>query len=315
LIVVVSWKLTAPIKRLAVFARKLAAGDLDAHVGDVRLAEEIDQLAHTFDKMVVDLKSNIEHRIHEEAARRAVEHDLQAAKRIQESLLPRLFPPFPNRREFDLHATCNPATLVGGDFFDFFFLDPHTLAFLIADVSGHGIAAAFFMAVSRTAIRNSAIPERVPHEIIGHINQTLDEGNDDKMFVTLFYGHYNTVTGELTYVNAGHDPPFLVRKDGTLETLPATGPLVAVFGDASYYSRTIRLEVGDVLVTFTDGVTEAHSVQDNILYSVKRLESLLPKIHHEHAAEICNRIYRDVDQFAKHERHDDITLLVLKRNE
>ena len=315
LIVVVSWLLTAPIKRLAVFARKLAAGDLDAHVGNVRLAEEIDQLAHTFDKMVVDLKSNIERRIQEETARKTVEHDLKAAQRIQESLLPRLFPPFPDRTEFDLHAAYKPAAFVAGDFFDFFFIEPQTLVFVIADVSGHGIAASLFMAVSRTAIRNSSIPEKLPHEIIDHANRTLCADNDDKMFVTVFYGHYNTVTGELTYVNAGHDPPYIVRKDGNLEALRATGPLVAAFEDISYDSCTVRLEAGDVFVAYTDGVTEAHSTQDNVLYGVKRLESLLHEIHHESVTEICNRIYRDADQFAKHEQNDDITLLVLKKNE
>ena len=315
LLIIVSFLLTAPIKRLAAFARKLAAGDLNAHVGDVRLAKEIDQLAHTLDKMVIDLQSNIERRIQEETARQAVERDLKAAQRIQESLLPRLFPPFPDRSEFDLYATCKPAAFVAGDFFDFFFIDPHTLVFLIADVSGHGIAASLFMAVSRTAIRNSSVPERLPHEIIVNVNQLLCADNDDKMFVTLFYGHYNTATGELTYVNAGHNPPYIVRKDGNLETLSATGPLVAAFEDISYDSHAVLLEVGDVLVTFTDGVTEAHSSQDNILYGDERLESLLGVIHREPVMEICDRIYREADQFAKHEQNDDITLLTLRRNE
>jgi sigma-B regulation protein RsbU (phosphoserine phosphatase) len=314
LIVVTSWRLTSPIKRLAKFARKLAAGDLNAHVGDVRFAGEIDQLARTFDKMVVDLKSNIEHRIREETARKTVEGELKAARRIQASLLPRVFPPFPDRSEFDLYATNEPAAYVAGDFFDFFFIEPNTLAFVIADVSGHGIPAALFMAVSRTAIRNFAVPERSPREIIDRVNQILSTDNDDMMFVTLFYGHYAVQTGELTYVNAGHNPPYIVRKDGHLEKLKATGPLVATFEGITYGEGTVRLEKGDLLVTFTDGVTEAHSTRDNILFGEERLERLLSEVYDESVSEICRQISNEADRFSGNERHDDITLLVLRRN-
>jgi len=315
LIVVVSWRLTAPIKRLAKFARKLAAGDLGAHVGDVRFAGEIEQLAHAFDKMVDDLKSNIERRIKEETARQTMEGELHAARRIQASLLPRVFPPFPEHKEFDLHAMNKPVAFIAGDFFDYFFIAPDTLAFVIADVSGHGIPASLFMAVSRTAIRTFAGPEHPPHEIIDKVNNVLSVDNDDMMFVTLFYGHYNIRTGELTYVNGGHDPPYIVRKDGRLERLSATGPLVATFEGVSYQERSVRLEPGDLLVTFTDGVTEAHSSRDNVLYGVERLEQLLTAIREESVEAVCSRIARDADEFAGHEIQDDVTLLVLRRND
>jgi len=313
-IVFIASRLTAPIKRLATFAKKLAAGDLDASVGGIRFSKEINQLANTFDKMVVDLKSNIEQRIKEETARKTVEGELHAARRIQASLLPRVFPPFPERKEFELHAMNEPVAYIAGDFFDFFFIKPDTLAFVIADVSGHGIPAALFMAVSRTAIRTFATPERSPCEIIDQVNRVLSVDNDDMMFVTLFYGHYDTSTGELTYVNAGHDPPYIVRKDGRLEALLATGTMVATFEDSSYVERTVRLEPGDLLVTFTDGVTEAHSSRDNVLYGTERLERLLGEIRGESVESICDRIYRDADQFAGHESQDDVTLLVLRRN-
>ena len=313
-IVIVAGRLTVPIKRLAEFARKIAAGDLNAHVGNIRFAKELDQLAHAFDKMVDDLKSNIERRINEEAARQTVESELKAARRIQVSLLPRIFPPFPDHREFDLYAMNQPATFIAGDFFDYFFIAPKTLAFVMADVSGHGIPAAIFMAVSRTAIRNCAVSERSPREIIDRINRLLNVDNDDLMFVTLFYGHYAVQTGELTYVNAGHNPPYIVRKDGRLETLAATGPLVAAFEDGSFGERTVRLENDDILVTFTDGITEAHSTRNNVLYGEERLERLLHEIHGGTVEEICRQIQDDADRFAEHERHDDMTLLVLRRN-
>jgi len=315
LIVAVSWRLTAPIKRLAQFAQKLAAGDLHAHVGNVQLAREIDQLAQAFDKMVVDLKSNIENRLKGEAARRTLEGELKAARKIQASLLPRIFPPFPDRSEFALHATNEPATYIAGDFFDFFFIEPDKLAFVIADVSGHGIPAALFMAVSRTAIRTFAVSGQSPHEIIDHINRVLCADNDDMMFVTLFYGHYDIKTGDLTYVNAGHNPPYVVRKDGHLEKLAATGPLLATIEDVFYKEQTIHLEVGDILVTFTDGVTEAHSSLDNIMYGEERLERLIQRISERPVDEICDMIRHDTAHFAQYERQDDTTILVLRRNE
>lgn len=313
LIVVVSWRLASPIKRLAQFAQKLAAGDLHAHVGNIQLAREIDQLAHAFDKMVVDLKSNIDHRLKEESARRTVEGELRAARKIQASLLPRVFPPFPDRSEFALYATNEPATFIAGDFFDFFFIEPDKLAFVIADVSGHGIPAALFMAVSRTAIRTVAVSGQSPREIIDHINKVLSADNDDMMFVTLFYGHYDIKTGDLTYVNAGHNPPYVVRKDGHCEKLPATGPLVATIENVSYGERTIHMGAGDLLVTFTDGVTEAHSSRDNVLYGEERLERLIQRINEKSVEEICDMIRHDTDHFAHHERQDDATLLVLRR--
>jgi len=314
LIIVVSWRLTTPIKRLAKFAKKLAAGDLNLHISHVGFAGEIDQLAHSFNKMVVDLKSNIEHRIREESARRTVETELKAARRIQASLLPRIFPPFPDRKDFDLHAMNEPATFIAGDFFDFFFIEPDKLAFVIADVSGHGIPAALFMAVSRTAIRTFALADQSPREIVDRVNKVLSADNDDMMFVTLFYGHYDIGTGDVTYVNAGHNPPYIVRHGGRLETLAATGPLVAAWEDISYAERTVRLNPGDLLVTFTDGVTEAHASRDNVLYGDERLQRLLGEISGEPVAQICGRIYHEADNFAEHERHDDITLLVLRRN-
>ena len=136
--------------------------------------------------------------------------------------------------------------------------------------------------------------------------------NDDLMFVTLFYGHYAVQTGTLTYVNAGHNPPYIVRSDGRLEKLRATGPLVAPFENISYKEQVVHLEDDDLLVTFTDGVTEAHSVKNNVMYGEERLERLLCEIRDQPVAEICNLINSDVDHFSHHERYDDVTLLVLR---
>jgi sigma-B regulation protein RsbU (phosphoserine phosphatase) len=313
-VVAVALWFTEPAKRLAAFAQKLSAGDLDAQIGNVHFAKEITQLAHTFDKMVIDLKSNIEHRIKEETARQAVEEELKVARGIQASLLPHAFPPFPDHREFELFATNEPAEFIAGDFFDFFFIKPNTLAFVIADVSGHGVPAALLMAVTRTIIRSCTTPEHTPREVVSYINRVLSKDNEDTMFVTLFYGHYDVETGDLTYVNAGHDPPYIVRKDGHLQALPATGPLVGAFEKVAYEQQTECLRPGDLLAAFTDGVTEAQSCEDGSMYGVPRLERLLSVIREEPVGKICDRVYDDVAHFAGYECEDDITLLVLRRN-
>lgn len=314
IIVYVSYRITTPIKRLSLFAGELAEGNLDAHVGDLRLQDEIGQLALALDTMASRLKSNIEQRVKEETARKNVENELRIARRIQASLLPRIFPPFPERKEFELHALNEPAAYIAGDFFDFFFIDPDTLALVIADVSGHGIPAAMFMAVARTAIRNFSVRGFSTVEIMQHVNRVLNTDNDDMVFVTAFYGHYSVSRGRLAYVNAGHNPPYLVRKNGALEKLEPTGPLLATFEEISYTEGTARLEPDDLLLLFTDGVTEAHTTANNELFGERRLEHLLNEVRNDPVETICNKIYATVENYSRRERHDDVTLLALKRN-
>lgn len=314
IIVVVSYRITTPIKRLAAFAGDLAGGNLDARVGDVGTRDEIGSLAAAFDRMAADLKTNIESRIREESARKTVEGELRVARRIQASLLPRIFPPFPDRREFELHAMNEPASFIAGDFYDFFFLDKQTLALVMADVSGHGVPAAMFMAVSRTAIRNFSLADKTPREILSKVNDLLNLDNDDMMFVTVFYAHYDVQNGCLTYVNAGHNPPYIVRRDGTLEKLGPTGPLLAAFEGVSYEEGTANLERGDILTMFTDGVTEAHCTEGNVLFGEERLENLLPEIRDDSVDRICDRINEAVERHDRGQRHDDVTLMVLRRN-
>lgn len=310
----ISARLAGSLRRLTDLAEELARGNLDARIRGKRPNDEIGRLASVFDKMVLDLKSNIEQRIKEESVRKTVEGELRVARRIQASLLPRIFPPFPHRKEFDLHAMNEPSTFIAGDFFDFFFMDQDTLTLVMADVSGHGVPSAMFMAVSRTAIRNFTIPGRPPHEIMEQANTVLNMDNDDMMFVTVFYAHYNVVTGRLTYVNAGHNPPYLLRSDGTVEKLESTGPLLAAFDGVPFEEQTVELGPGDVLVTFTDGVTEAYAEEDDILFGEERFEQLIREIRNDPVETICDEIYEAVDRFSKQERHDDVTLLVLRRN-
>ncbi len=314
IISIVSFRITAPLKRLTTFAGKLAKGDFDATIDGEVGSDEIGDLARTFETMTAELKRNVKRLIDEESARKVVEKELQFARRIQASLLPRIFPPFPEMKEFNLHAMNEPATFMAGDFFDFFFIDQTTLVVVLADVSGKGVPAAMFMAVSRTAIRNYTVPGRSVEEIIESVNRTLASDNVDMMFVTCFYGQYDIRTGRLTYVNAGHNPPYIMRQTGGFETLGATGTFLGPFPDLPFSAKEVVLAPGDLLVTFTDGVTEAYDKTPDDLYGETRLETLLEKIRDEPVEDICDIVFEDAIEFSHGERHDDITLLVLRRN-
>jgi phosphoserine phosphatase RsbU/P len=313
IVIGVSIQVTRPIGRLAGVARELAGGNLNVQVTGITSRDEIGQFARTFNTMVTELKANVEQRLRETSARQAVESELKVATEIQLSLMPRTFPPFPERTEFDLHATYQPAKFMAGDYYDFFFVKENVLGVVIADVSGKGVPAAMFMAVVRTAIRNFTSPDRDPAEVLNAVNRALVPGNDKCMFVTLFYGHYNVRTGELVYSSAGHNPPYVLHGKEQFEALSSTGPILGVLPDARYNRATARLDPGDLLVLYTDGVTEA-SPGDGNLFGEPRLEALLLRLMDQPLKDICETIVREVDAYRHHERQDDVTLLVLRRN-
>ncbi|MFZ2657540.1 MAG: SpoIIE family protein phosphatase, partial [Victivallales bacterium] len=313
IIFIMSSRITRPIGLLAEAVDRLGKGDLEAKVTGLKNTDEIGVLARAYNKMLGDLKENVESRISEETARKSVEAELNVAREIQLSLLPRKFPPFPDRNEFELHALNLPAKFMAGDFFDFFMLDDNTLAFVIADVSGKGVPAAMFMAVTRTMLRDVSMSLKSPAVVIKQISDLISMDNDKLMFVTIFYGHYNISTGEFCYVNAGHNPPYLIRKDGKMEEFEPTGPLAAVFPEASYTEKTIRIQPDDTLVCFTDGVTESYAGKGE-LFGEDRLMKLLSEIHAEPVEMICNRISGDVLKYSGGDLKDDVTLLVLRKN-
>jgi sigma-B regulation protein RsbU (phosphoserine phosphatase) len=306
-----SIRVTRPINHLTQAAESLAQGDLDTQVTELKGSNEIARLARTFNTMVSDLKRNVEARIYEEAARKAVESEVRMARSIQAALLPKMLPNEPDR-SFAIHAFNQPAKTVAGDFFDFFFLDQDTLAVIMADVSGKGVPAALYMAVARTMLRDLATFDKTPAEVVTQLNQALAVENDSNMFVTMFLGYYDVVTGTLRYVNAGHNPPYVLREDGTLDHLDPTGPLVAPFYDSEFDMAECRLGCQDSLVLYTDGVTEATSA-DNKFYGEARLESLLRASTTHHADKICETIATSVDQFSQGDLSDDVTVLVLER--
>lgn len=314
IILLSSW-ITRPLEHLAAAVRTVAQGQLDVQLEGIRSRDEIGELALTFNQMVTDLKANIEATVRETAAREAIERELQVARQIQTSLLPMLRPPFPHRREFSLHADNEPAKFMAGDFFDFWLLDEQNLVIVIADVSGKGVPAAMFMAVARTTLRNFSTPGCRPREVIETANRLIAADNEETMFVTLFYGHYHIPSGELVYVNAGHNPPALVRRNGRAQlACDSTGTMLGVFPDAEFDEGRLLLEPGDLLLLYTDGVTEACDPQGQF-FGEAGLTGLLDRLSRQSVEAICQGVLRDVNAHRRHEGQDDVTLVALRRAE
>jgi len=312
IVLFVSAHVTRPIQRLTEAAKALAHGNMDIHVSAATGGDEVAVLARTFNTMVADLKTNIDGRIREETARKEVEGELHAARQVQEALLPGMLL-LESHGQFSLDAVNLPAKLVAGDFFDYFFVDDHRLALVMADVSGKGVPAAIYMAVTRTKLRDFASPGKSPADIVAEVNRGLAENNEHDMFASLFFGYYDASSGELVYVNAGHNPPYVVRHDGRLAILGATGPLVGPFADATFREARRRLDPRDLLVLYTDGVTEAAGA-DGQLFGESRLESLLQSLATRPVDEVCQGITRAVRDFSPGDLQDDATILVLGRN-
>ncbi len=278
---------------------------------------DLDDLSRTIEKAIEEIefvrKSQQEH-----TQLVSIKSDLAVAGEIQQAILPQKFPPIEEMADMvDLFATMTPAKEVGGDFFDFFKIDEKRLGFVIADVSGKGVPASIFMAVSRTLLRATGMRGIDTNECLNYVNNMLCHESIDSMFVTVFYGIYNTETGLVEYTNAGHNPPYVVRADGTVETLPMSENIVAgMFDDFTFTQSTLQLDKGDMLVLFTDGVTEAFNTSGE-MFDEKGLETTLEnKGAGKSSHDICQEILKDVNDFSgKEPQSDDITLMAIRRLE
>ncbi len=242
--------------------------------------------------------------------------DLSLAAEVQLAILPNKFPPFPDvASDVDIHATIKPAKDVGGDFYDFFRIDDDHLGFVMADVSGKGVPAALFMTMSYTLLRFTGTKSLTPVSTVSESNDMLSKESFDSMFVTVFYGVYCISTGEMRYVNAGHNPPYIIKADGRVDVLPKSNNIcMGVTEGFPYQESTLKLDKGDMLVTFTDGVTEACD-PDNNLYGEERLEALLATLRGYNAQQVTTAIDNAVNAHANGaEQSDDITIMAIKRN-
>ena len=230
-------------------------------------------------------------------------------------MLPRIFPAFPERTEFDIFASMDPAKEVGGDFYDFFLIDEDHLALVIADVSGKGVPAALFMVISKTLLKNQALMKKAPKDILTEVNGQLCENNDAQMFVTVWLGIYEISTGKLTAANAGHEYPAIRRADGKFELYrDKHGFVLAGMENIKYRQYELQLNAGDTLFVYTDGVAEAADSSNELFGTDRMTEALNREPDAEPQKLICNVNEKIAEFVGEADQFDDITMLAIKIN-
>ena len=310
-IVVVRRMVTQPIGRLAKFTEEItdASGITDKRA-DVRTGDEIESLNDSFNYMLDELGVYIDNLSTVTAEKERIGAELNIATQIQADMLPRIFPAFPERKEFDLYATMGPAKEVGGDFYDFFLVDDDHLALVMADVSGKGVPAALFMVIAKTLIKNRAQLGESPAEILKNVNEQLCEGNEAELFVTVWLAILEISTGKGLAANAGHEHPVLRRKDGSYELVTYRhSPAVATMEGLRFREHSFELHPGDRLFVYTDGVPEATNAKNELFGSERMLAALNtdPDVPPE---QLLRNVRAAIDAFVGDApQFDDITML------
>jgi phosphoserine phosphatase RsbU/P len=302
--------ISRPIADLTEMTRRIAGGDFTQRI-DTRAKNEIGTLAASFNEMTRRLNASIEHLKETTAAKERIESELQIAHEIQMSMVPKIFPPFPNRSEFDIFATLVPAKEVGGDLYDFFFIDDDHLCFAVGDVSGKGVPASLFMAVTKTLFKSTAGNGGTPGEILARLNTEICRDNESCMFVTFFCGILNTRTGQVDYSNGGHNLPYHLHRNGVNPLENFGGRALGLVEQSPYASGRMVLGPGEGLLLYSDGVTEAMDSSE-ALYSDQRLARFLAGNRRSSPRQIIGDLVSDVRSFAgAAPQSDDITALAL----
>lgn len=313
LIIIISSRITNPLRRLARVSNEIGKGNFDIPLPALKYKDEIGQLNESFKAMQRALKDYVENLRITTAEKEKIESEIKIARNIQQGILPNIFPPFPERNDLDIYAVLDPARDVGGDLYDFFFIDDDHLCFAIGDVSGKGIPASLFMAITRTLFRAKGSVYQITNEITAEMNKELCRDNDNAMFVTYFLGILELSSGKLSYCNAGHNYPYLLSREGKLIKLKEThGIPLGLFDDSVYGFSNIQLQKGDVIILYTDGVTEAFNIQEEA-YGEDKLEGALKKFRGSDLKSLIRSMIADIKTHTgQAEQSDDITLMVLK---
>ena len=305
-------RLTKPLIALGDDVKTISSGNLD-YRAKLYSNDEISDLATGFNNMASSLKTYINDLTAVTAEKERIGAELDIAKHIQASMLPCIFPAFPERSEIDIYATMEPAKEVGGDFYDFFMVDDTHLAIVMADVSGKGVPAALFMVIGKTLIKDHTTPGADLGKVFTEVNQLLCESNSEELFITAFEGVLDLVTGEFVYVNAGHEMPFICKAGGDFEPYKIRAAFVlAGMEGMKYRAGSMMLDPGDKIFQYTDGVTEATNV-NNELYGMERLGTILNKVKNGTPHDILPAVKKDIDEFVgEAPQFDDITMLCLE---
>ena len=288
-------------------------GELTGLLKKIRHRNEIGKLANSVEKMSRDMNKYIEDLTHATAEKERLGAELNVAKQIQSEMLPRVFPPYKDHPEIELYASMTPAKEVGGDFYDFYMLDDDHFAMVVGDVSGKGVPAALFMVITKTLLKDTAAHEHNPAKVFEHVNKILCESNESGLFVTCWMGILTISTGELNFANAGHNAPVL-ENNGKIEYL-STKPnlMLAAMDGLPYTNNTIKLNKGDRLFIYTDGLTEATNDYDE-LYGEDRLLSVLKSVQGtgKTSRDILDIVRNDLNDFVlEAPQFDDITMLCM----
>ena len=310
---VIDTGVVSPIIALTKYIDSYEKGNLTLEPVTFKDDNEIKWLSDSFSNMIGKMELYITDIKKITAERERIGAELNVATKIQADMLPGIFPAFPDRREFDIYASMNPAKEVGGDFYDFFMVDNSHLAIVMADVSGKGVPAALFMVIGKTLIKDHTKPGRDLGEVFTEVNNLLCKSNSEGMFITAFEGVLDLVTGEFDFVNAGHEIPFLCKKDGVFAPYKIkAGFVLAGMEGIRYQSGSMQLEPGDKIFQYTDGVTEATN-KSNELYGMERLNNVLCKNAALTPTELLPKIKMDIDAFVGDApQFDDITMLCLE---
>ena len=309
-----SVSLTEPLIELGNDARAISGGDFD-HRAEGYANDEIGDLAVTFNDMAAALKQFITDLTAVTAEKERIGAELNVATQIQADMLPRIFPPFPDRNEFDLYATMTPAKEVGGDFYDFFLVDEDHLGLVMADVSGKGVPAALFMVIAKTLIKNRAQMGGGPAEILRYVNEQLCEGNEAELFVTVWLAIVEISTGRGLAANAGHEHPVIRRADGSWElSIYRHSPAVATMEGIRFREHSFELHPGDALFVYTDGVAEATDAS-NELFGTDRMLAALNREPDAEPRRLLENVKEELDAFVgSAPQFDDITMLSMIYN-
>ena len=306
-------KQVRPLKQLATTADEVAKGNFNTVLPELKSRDEIHMLRDSFGQMQQSLTRYVEDLRNATAQKAAIENELKIAHDIQMSMLPKTFPPYPERDDIDIYGSLTPAKGVGGDLFDFYIRNEQ-LFFCIGDVSGKGVPASLYMAVTRSLFRNVSQHVSKPSEIINDMNQAQSDGNDTNMFVTLFVGALDLKTGMLRYCNAGHDAPLLMGQDVKLLPCDCNLP-IGVIAEFTFQQQEIQLERPTTLFLFTDGLNEAENI-DHAQFGDERIEKIAESMVADGLLEPIQVIRHMTD--AVHtfvgiaEQSDDLTMLAIE---
>ena len=280
---------------------------------NIKTVAELENLANVIAEMEKDLTLHEEHLKEITAEKERINTELSMATQIQESMLPSIFPPYPDRKEFDIYAAMDPAREVGGDFYDFFLVDENHLGIVIADVSGKGVPAALFMMISKTILQNCAMLGSPVSDVLTQTNESLCAENKMDMFVTAWIGILDLQTGKMACSSAGHEYPAVMSDSRTFELIRnKSGFVLGGFEGLRYQAYEITLKPGDKIFIYTDGVPEATNIH-NELFGTDRMIDALNANSGGTPQEILAEVRRAVDDFVgEAEQFDDLTMLCLE---